>query len=358
MNKLLAFVLNVDNRFYTHLLFWLAYYLFRVSIYIDRYVTTPQVQFFELFVKVFAVYVNLYILMPYLLKKKKNLSYAIGILLLLVVGGILQTEVVRLMIRGGIYDQQEYVLYTGHKTSSIVYTIFSVIAYTTIIKVLKDAYQSQQINQQINQERLENELKFLKSQINPHFLFNALNNLYSLILLQSGKAQEVVLKLSDLLSYMLYETNQALVPLEKDVSYLEGFIELEKLRFGDELTVEIDFKGDLESTHIPPMLLVTLVENAFKHSVGDEDTPVHIRILLVCVNHQLYFEVENSLPASPAIAQEDKKPENINQPKANAGIGLQNVQRRLELLYPQKHSLEIVPSENTYLVKMKVDLRD
>lgn len=348
MNKLLAFVLNLDNRLYTHLLFWLAYYAYRVGTYLDRYVTTPQVQFFELFAKVIAVYINLYILLPYLLKKKKNLQYGIGLLATLILCGIIQTEVIRLMIRSGIYDDPEYVLYTGRKMSHIIFTILVVVAYTTVIKILKEAYQTQQVNQQINRERLENELKFLKSQINPHFLFNALNNLYSLILMQSTKAKDVVLKLSDLLSYMLYETNQELVPLAKDVAYLEGFIDLEKLRFGDELTVETHFQGDLAHTYLPPMLLVTLVENAFKHSMGNEDTLVHIRIALHCTDQQLAFEVENSLPPAPLMTPD--------QNAKKSGVGLRNVQRRLELLYPQKHALEIYPTENTYLVKLNVDL--
>ncbi|HAS46266.1 MAG TPA: hypothetical protein DCS93_37645 [Microscillaceae bacterium] len=352
MNKLLAFVLNLNNRLYTHLLFWLAYYILRVSAYLERYPNTPQVQFFELFAKVIAVYINLYILMPYLLKKKKNLLYGLSFLLNLAICGVIQTEVVRQMMRSGIYDQSEYVLYSAHKTSSIVFTIFTVVAYATIIKVLKEAYQNQQVNQQINQERLENELKFLKSQINPHFLFNALNNLYSLILMQSNKAKDVVLKLSDLLSYMLYETNQQLVSLAKDVEYLQGFIELEKLRFGDELTVETHFEGDLTHTYLPPMLLITLVENAFKHSIGDEDTLVHIRISLNCTHQQLVFEVENSLPPAPAHQAED----NLADGSKKRGIGLRNVQRRLELLYPHKHTLEIHPTKNTYLVKMSVDL--
>jgi len=352
MNKLLAFVLNLNNRFYTHLLFWLAYYILRVSSYLERYPNTPQVQFFELFAKVIAVYINLYILMPYLLKKKKNLLYGLSFLLNLAICGIIQTEVIRQMMRAGIYELPEYVLYSAHKTSSVVFTIFVVIAYTTIIKVLKEAYQTQQINQQINQERLENELKFLKSQINPHFLFNALNNLYSLILMQSNKAKDVVLKLSDLLSYMLYETNQQLVPLAKDVEYLQGFIELEKLRFGDELTVETHFEGDLAHTYLPPMLLVSLVENAFKHSIGDEDTLVNIRIALHCTNQQLVFEVENSLPPAPNGDTADDPTTGSKK----SGIGLRNVQRRLELLYPNKHTLEIHSTENTYLVKMSVDL--
>ena len=349
MNRILSFVLNINNRLYVHLLFWLAYYMYRVGMYYDIYYYTPVVQFLELFAKAIAVYINLYVLMPYLLKKKHNFAYGVSLLLTLVLCAVVQTEVVRQMMRAGIYDDYETRLYTFRKIFRMAFTVAVIVSYATVIKILKNSYQTQQINQQLKQERLENELKFLRSQVNPHFLFNSLNNLYSLILLKSDKAKEVVLKLSDLLSYMLYETNQKVVALEKDVKYLKSFIELEKLRFGDELTVRFDTEGELKHTYLPPMLLIPLVENAFKHGMGDEDTLVDIRIRLKCKDQKLIFEVENSVPVNKNTLTEAE-------PKRNSGIGLSNVQRRLALLYPQCSVLDIKPSTNHYLVRMEVDL--
>ena len=351
MNKYLSFFLNVNNRLYTHLLFWLVYYIYRVGLYIDVYDNTVFVQFFELFAKAFAVYLNLYVWMPYLLKKKRNFVYGVVLLLTFLVASIIQTEVVRQMMRAGIYLAYEESLYSFHKTFSMVTHIAVVVGYTSLIKILKNNYQTQQINQQLKQERLENELKFLKSQINPHFLFNALNNLYSLILWQSDKAKDVVLKLSDLLSYMLYETNQKMVPLAQDIKYLQGFIELEKLRFGDELTLSFDTEGKFDSVHIPPMLLIPLVENAFKHSVGNGDDPVNISLKLSYKNSILIFEVENSIVASPG----NLVPNDIKQ---HSGIGLSNVQRRLALLYPNCHTFVVRPSPANYWVRMEIDLRN
>ncbi|EAY24990.1 sensor histidine kinase [Microscilla marina] len=349
MNKPLSFVLNVNNRLYTHLLFWLVYYIYRVGLYIDVYDYTHFVQFFELFAKAFAVYLNLYVWMPYLLKKKRNFAYGVSLLGTLLVAGVIQTEVVRQMMRAGIYTKFELSLYSVHKIFSMVTNIAVVVGYTSLIKILKSSYQNQQINQQLKQERLENELKFLKSQINPHFLFNSLNNLYSLILWQSDKAKDVVLKISDLLSYMLYETNQEMVPLEKDIKYLKGFIELEKLRFGDELTAVFTTHGTFDEVHIPPMLLLPLVENAFKHSVGNGDDPVNISMQLRYANTQLIFEVENSIVAPPSEATHT---ETVH----NSGIGLHNVRRRLELLYPNRHTLTTKPSPTSYWVRMEIDL--
>lgn len=349
MSRFFSFILDINNRLYVHLLFWLAYYLYRVGLYYDIYMYAPIVQFLELGAKVIAVYINLYVLMPFFLKKKKNFTYGFWLLFTLFICGVIQTEVVRQMMRWGIYDQVEYTLYTAHKTFRMIVTIAMVVGYATVIKILKNAYQTQQINQELKQERLTNELKFLKSQINPHFLFNALNNLYSLILMKSTKAEEVVLKLADLLSYMLYETNQAMVALAKDIKYLKGFIELEKLRFGEELTVDFSSQGELQQVYIPPMLLMPLVENAFKHSSGDEDTLVNIRINLHYMHPQLSFEVENTVPPMPHTLDDTL-------PRRNSGIGLHNVKRRLELLYPQKHTLNIQSLSGSYRVTMILDL--
>lgn len=349
MSRFFAFILDINNRLYVHLLFWLAYYLYRVGLYYDIYTYTPIVQLLELGAKAIAVYINLYVLMPFFLKKKKNFAYGFWLLFTLFVCGVIQTEVVRQMMRWGIYDQVEYTLYTAHKTFRMIVTIAMVVGYATVIKILKNAYQTQQINQELKQERLTNELKFLKSQINPHFLFNALNNLYSLILMKSTEAEEVVLKLADLLSYMLYETNQPVVSLAKDIKYLQGFIELEKLRFGEELTVNFSTQGELQQVYIPPMLLIPLVENAFKHSSGDEDTLIKIRIDLRYVHPQLSFEVTNMVPPTQHLPEDAL-------PQRNSGIGLHNVKRRLELLYPQKYTLDIQSLPDSYRVTMILDL--
>jgi LytS/YehU family sensor histidine kinase len=178
-------------------------------------------------------------------------------------------------------------------------------------------------------------------QINPHFLFNSLNTIYGLSLKKSDNAPKAVLKLSQLLRYMIEETGHDTVPLEQEVSYLNNFIELQKMRSGPSLTVTFDVEGDINSANIAPMLLLPFVENAFKYGLNNSlDSP--IQISLDVSRETIIFSVIN------------RKFENME--RHSSGIGIPNVQRRLELLYPGKHILNIEDAVDTYLVKLIITL--
>lgn len=250
------------------------------------------------------------------------------------------------MINMDIYNFPKYSLYSGRKFSSVTSTIIGLVGLTTIIKVVKDAYLNQQAYQQLAQERLEAELKFLKSQVNPHFFFNTLNNLYSLIMIDINLAQEIVLKLSSLMSYMLYETNRSLVPLQKEIEYLQNYIELERLRFGDELNITFQFNTNSQDYHIPPLLLLPFIENAFKHSTQGGIQESWINIEGKIKDESLIFEVNNSKAGEVGIEQTLKV----------GGIGLKNVKRRLELLYSQYFDLTIKKEEEEFYIKLVIPL--
>jgi hypothetical protein len=193
----------------------------------------------------------------------------------------------------------------------------------------------------IENEHLRTELSFLHMQINPHFLFNSLNTIYGLSLKKSDNAPKAVLKLSQLLRYMIEETGHDTVPLEQEVSYLNNFIELQKMRSGPSLTVTFDVEGDINSANIAPMLLLPFVENAFKYGLNNSlDSP--IQISLDVSRETIIFSVIN------------RKFENME--RHSSGIGIPNVQRRLELLYPGKHILNIEDAVDTYLVKLIITL--
>ena len=254
--------------------------MYRVYLYIDIYDHTIQVQFIELFVKIFAVYVNLYVLMPLFLKKQKNLYYGIGLVALIILSGAMQLRIIEWMIEVEFYvNFNPDLLYSSRKVFNVTSNIVSLVFSITVAKIMKDNYINQQINQALLQEKLEHELKFLKAQINPHFFFNTLNSLYALVLSKSDLAIEVIVKLSNLMSYMLYETNQDEVLLDKELEYLGDYIELEKLRFGDELETNYQIEGALENKYIAPMLLIPFVENSFKHSVSGGTEKIKINIL-------------------------------------------------------------------------------
>lgn len=280
---------DAKHRIGAHVLFWVGYYVYRLYRYIDVYEWTPLVQLLELPVKMLVVYVNLYVLMPFLLSKKKTAYYLLALCFLLVAGGILQTQMIHLMIRMEIYSLPVSRLYTGYKLVSIVGHIIDLLIFTTVIKILKDAYINQQKNHAREKENLHNEMRFLRAQINPHFLFNTLNNLYSLVLTKSDQAPNILLRITELMSYTLYETNQEEVPLDKELLSLEHYIELEKLRFGDEMNVIYSMEGSVEKYMIAPLLLLPFVENSFKHTRPDSQQFSWIRIEGKIERNQWFF---------------------------------------------------------------------
>lgn len=343
------FLLDVHNV-YAHILFWLLYYLYRVYLYIDIYEHTLIVQFIELFVKVTVVYINMYVLMPLLLKRNKEFWYIITIVSLLVLGTEIQLLIIRWCIHIGIYtDIKISVLYSKGKVARTASHIFNILVFTSIIKILKDNYIHQQKTQQLQQEKLEAELKFLRSQINPHFFFNTLNNLYSLILSKSEQAQEVTLKLSDLMSYILYDSNQEQVLLSQEIACLQNYIALESLRFGDELEVSFAISGDEDAHTIPPILLLPFVENSFKHCNPDGKSPIHIKIELKIDTDGLEFIVENSIGQTVAVAIQDAE-------VLPGGIGMTNVQRRLNLLFQEDYTLHVEQTTEMYKIYLNLPL--
>ncbi|MCU0345921.1 MAG: histidine kinase [Saprospiraceae bacterium] len=196
--------------------------------------------------------------------------------------------------------------------------------------------------QEEQEERLKSELSFLRSQISPHFIFNILNSIVYLIRSKSSLAEPVTIKLSELMRYMLYESGGTQVPLEKEVDYLQNYVELQKIRFEEDVDIRLNIEGTPGPQLIEPMLMIPFVENAFKHGVGLIQSPV-IDISLIIREKSFVFNVKNKTTIE---AVEDKD--------SASGIGLRNVQRRLELLYPDRHELKVGQQGEWFNVELKV----
>jgi LytS/YehU family sensor histidine kinase len=211
---------------------------------------------------------------------------------------------------------------------------------------MMDWLKGQNQKQELRNETLQSELKFLKSQINPHFLFNTLNSLYALTLKKSDLAPEIVLRLSEMMRYMLYECNEKQVPLEKEVNYLMNYLELEKLRHGNKLDVKLNISGQINHQKIAPLMFIPFVENSFKHGVSHHIAKGFVNINIEAEDQQLDLTIENSKnPTMPSTSL-----------KKSGGIGLANIKRRLELLYPNQYQLNISEQPNTYSVTLKINL--
>ncbi|HEX8532046.1 MAG TPA: histidine kinase [Cytophagales bacterium] len=223
----------------------------------------------------------------------------------------------------------------------------TVAGFAAAIKLTKYWYQKNQLAQQLEREKLSAELQLLKAQVHPHFLFNTLNNLYALTLLKSDHAPEVVLKLSALLRYMLYECNAPLVPLGREIRMMLDYVELEKLRYGDRLDLALNVQGDPGGKAVAPLLLLPFLENAFKHGASEQLDQAWIAVDLAVKGNLLKMKLINGIPEAPEPGG----------PGGEAhGIGLQNVRKRLDLLYPGRHELKILREAETFVVTLSISL--
>jgi LytS/YehU family sensor histidine kinase len=185
----------------------------------------------------------------------------------------------------------------------------------------------------------------LRSQISPHFIFNVLNGIVYLIRSKSEQAERVTIQLSELMSYMLYESDGEQVTLEKELKYLENYIQLQRLRFEDDVQIDFEVNGQISTQMIEPMLLIPFVENAFKHGVGMIESPL-IDIKVICDEKSLVYRVKNKIA-----------PETPEHKDRSSGIGLKNVRRRLELLYPDTHEFSVQQMEGWFEIALKLKLK-
>jgi two-component system LytT family sensor kinase len=228
-----------------------------------------------------------------------------------------------------------------HTFRSLVH-VFLAAALGTGYALVRHTLGEEKSKQEVQQERLKSELAFLRSQISPHFIFNVLNSIVYLIRSKSEQAENVTLQLSALMRYMLYENGDSHVALEKEVGYLKNYVELQKIRFEEDVEIRLSIQGDIGVQSIEPMLLIPFVENAFKHGVGLVQNPI-IDIALVVEPTVMHFSVRNKITSDSR--------ENKDQ---NSGIGLQNIRRRLELLYPKQHWLSISETDGYFEIKLSL----
>jgi sensor histidine kinase YesM len=223
---------------------------------------------------------------------------------------------------------------------------FAVLALGTSIKVTENWYENEKQRKEMENQKLGAELSLLKSQINPHFFFNTLNSIYSLAIIKSDKTPEAVVKLSEIMRYIIYDTERKLVPLSKEVEYIANYIELQRLRLPEEIKVIFKTKLGKEESVIEPLLLLPFVENAFKHGVDIEKGGV-ISVSITQTGNELQLHVENPLIDA-----------DINNKSGQSGIGMNNTLKRLELLYHDNFSITNGPVKKNYIVDLILKLKE
>jgi two-component system LytT family sensor kinase len=341
-----------DNRALTHIVFWVALLLMNTLIYgayEDKYWRQFQIEIADLPIKIALAYVNLYVLIPAFLNKRKYTAYVLSVLLCLLISAIYARALNKYYLAPKFFPNDASVPFWNlYRILKVMWWSYQPIIFlTTGIRMFKNWYDQQQTNTTLHQQKLKAELDYLRAQVHPHFLFNTLNNLYALTLTKSETAPQVVLKLSELMSYMLYDSQTEQVALSKEITHIKNYLELERLRYGNRLDLSFNVSGEAGAYQIAPLLLIPFVENAFKHGVSNQTEGAWITIDIKIKDDILYFKTENSkaefLPVQDT--QNYKK-----------GIGLQNVRRRLELLYNNKHSLEVIDERRTFSVDLKLHL--
>ncbi len=231
-----------------------------------------------------------------------------------------------------------------HRLFFPVFPALFIFAISAAIKITNEWFKAEKQKKEMENEKLNSELAFLKSQVNPHFLFNILNNICSLARKKSDNTEDAIIQLSRIMRYMLYDSKDEKVSLEKEVEYLQNYIDLQRLRISDSVVISFTIEGDINGKMVEPMLLIPFVENAFKHGVSYLDES-NIEINLKIDQDVLHFRVEN---------YRVKKIDNPVQQES--GIGLKNVLRRLDLLYPGSHIINIEETATKYIVNLYISL--
>ncbi len=334
-------------RFLWHLLFWVLIFLMywiTYGGYLDRYREEFIISLTLLPSRIIGTYIFIYGVLPFATERKRFFTFGIlAVIHAFLYGFIIWFSYYVTNLYTGYYDFSHYSLFYFPKIFNKLISNYGIPVLAAAIIIFKKWYIDDQMNKKLSEEKLAAELSFLKSQVHPHFLFNTLNNLYALALIKSEKTPDIVLKLSGLLDYMIYKSNDDFVPLMKELEILESYIELEKMRYNERLELEYKIDGEVDGHQVAPLILLPFIENSFKHGASNDRTRPNIKIQLIIDAGYLQLRVVNSIPP------EKKKDESVS-----AGIGLKNVRRRLELIYPQKHTLLVKPEKNQFEVDLKI----
>lgn len=349
----------------THILFWIGVisvpFLFQNTWHKIQYpIYFPLTFIFHILLLISVFYTNLFVIFPYIFSRYRSVreillpylsSQFIFALAILSIGRLWRWVWINYFDSTLIDFASFYfknIPFTKPElpptTAPVLISVIFISAVSTSARLIMDWAEREEELKDLENERLSSELSFLRSQISPHFMFNVLNSIVSLARKKSDQLEPVVIKLSQLMRYMLYESDDKKVSLDKEIEYLQSYIDLQKLRFGSGVEILFQTNENLYLHSIEPMLLVPFVENAFKHGIGWIRNP-KIEISLKSEPTFLYFQVKNQY-----------NPESQEQKEEDSGIGLRNVSRRLGLLYENRHDLKVYNEGNTFIVELRLEL--
>jgi LytS/YehU family sensor histidine kinase len=329
-------------RWFWHILYWgfsVVFFYYFLSFQVGRNVSDWFVIFLTPITIVTTYFFTHYLIPSYLNKKLyfKFFLYSAYTIIL----SVYLTMIVIFIIFIFVVNLNVQLAY--FKAAFLLIGIYIPVIAGIAIRLYHILQQSEEKNLKLLQQKTEAELKFLKSQIEPHFLFNTLNNIYSLTLDKSEKAPEVVLQLSELLSYIIYDCTHATISLGRELEQLENYISLEQLRYDQRVTITRDIQPGLENLDIMPLILLPLMENCFKHGVKASARKSWIQISLKKQDGRVVIRINNSLPQNKEKGKQ-------------GGIGLENLKNRLKMFYGENHNLTITKNETSFNIEVIISL--
>ncbi len=336
------------NKLVQHSLFWTLSFvvLLNMFAYSDDLAAVDFIYTFLFHLSlIIVVYLNIRLWIPIFLQRRSYLLYVIALSLTASIGVLFNNFTFNYLadiVFPGYYFIESYGFY------DILKFVVVYLALSSLLKFSKSWFKQIETEQKLDKlakEKQGAEMGALKSQINPHFLFNNLNNLYSLSLDNDKRAPGFILRISEMMRYLLYETNSNSVLLEKEIDHLDNFINLQKLKVEDQLEVKFEVIGNLDNIKVAPLLFLPLVENAFKHGVKVDHDIAFVKILMEVSEDIIAFNVENNKGEIDEMFKNE-----------NSGFGLDNLRKRLELSYPSKHQLKVMDGVNRFTVFMKLEL--
>lgn len=340
------------NRvFLLHLSFWcvyLSFNLYQISVFQrargiewGQLFTSATVQL--IFTMVIA-YLNYFYTWPRFLSSKNIWRYVAEFSIPFTLLITARVHLHRYLVDG--YTRQNDYFYSSFFIVQITAITLFIVLFVGMLRFAVDWFEFEARKKEVENERLIAELNFLKAQINPHFLFNTLNNLYYLAYTKSENTTEVIAKLSQMMRYMIYDSNHPRVLLSKEIEYMQNYISLERLRLNNQIPIDFKIEGNTENVWIAPLIFITFLENAFKHGISNNNPKAWVRIHIQLQGAECIYTVENSkAPTTPSSSEK-------------SGIGLQNVERRLELSYPNLYTIKIDDNPDVYFVQLKLNLGD
>ena len=336
-----------------HIIFWSIYFIFnllRWGSYHDDYGYSLRTNLIGFPIHMTLSYLNVYVLMPKLIFKKKYLAYVSALLIALFIMLLVKFNLTYFFENGNVWPEGYEIdnLTLNYSIDMMIGELY-VITFVTAIKITMDWVKEHKRVTDLEKAKLETELLFLRTQISPHFFFNTLNNIYSLSLENSVKTPKIILKLSDLMRYFLYETKKKTQTLENEIIGVQNYLDLERIRFDERLEINMNLSGDIKGKKIAPMLLLSFIENAFKHGANKNIGKIKIDIDFIVQNNFLHFKITNPIPSKPHHSQQENY---------TGGIGLENVKKRLALGYKkEEYNLKIEEKDNLFIVALKIKLK-